>query len=335
MTISGPYTCPPAGSYVAVSGLNAAAANTRSTMGVMPELPEVETLRRGLAATVLDKSIESVEVLWRPSFDAPRTAIDRLTGHRLSAIRRRGKALIMDLDDDMHLLLHPMMTGQLVVAEHGETVFAGGHPSRSMLGMMPNGTTRLILRLSEDTDVFFNDQRKFGWIRLLDTEGLGRDRFLARLGPEPLGDAFTVAGLRERLAAHPVATIKSVLLDQSTVAGLGNIYADESLHLARIDPRRPSGALSLADTQRLHAAIRSTLNSAVNDGGTSFADYINAFRGQGNYLASAGVFRRAGQSCAECGAMIERIQVAGRGTNLCPRCQPKAGSNPRSSNSGR
>jgi formamidopyrimidine-DNA glycosylase len=287
----------------------------------MPELPEVETMRRGLVASMLGKQIESATVLWRSSVDAPADAIDRLTGKTINAVRRRGKALILDLDGDLHLLLHPMMTGQLVVVDHGVTVFAGGHPTRSMLGALPNATTRVILTLTGDTVVFFNDQRKFGWLRILDSVGLDDDPFLARLGPEPSGDEFTLDGFRGRLAAHPRAPVKAVLLDQSTVAGLGNIYADESLYLARIQPRRTAGGLSARESAALYGAIKTTLGAAVRDGGTSFAEYVNAFRGRDNHLASAGVFRRAGYPCRACGTTIERAQVAGRGTNFCPRCQ--------------
>lgn len=288
----------------------------------MPELPEVETLRRGLDATVLGKRIESVAVLWRPSFDVARARIDAIvTGHRVTAIRRRGKVLLLGLDDEQHLLVHPKMTGQLVVAEHGTTVFAGGHPSPSMLGPMPNATTRVVFSLSADTVLYFNDQRKFGWIRLVDTGSLAGEEFLSRLGPEPLSEAFTCRGLRERLARHPRAPVKAVILDQSAVAGVGNIYADESLHLARIDPRRLAGTLSAAEVGHLHEAIRTVIGGAVEHGGTSFASYVNDFRGSSTYLAQARVFQRAGEPCAACGTPIQRTRVAGRGTSICPRCQ--------------
>lgn len=227
-------------------------------------------------------------VLWRPSVDAADNAISRLRNKMIIAVRRRGKALVLDLDGGMHLLLHPMMTGRLVVAEQAVTVFAGGHPSRSMLDAMPNATTRVVLSLSEDTVVFFNDQRKFGWIRILDTAALRGDPFLARLGPEPLGDTFTVDGFREQLAAHPRAPIKAVLLDQPTVAGLGNIYVDESLHLARIHPRRLAGSLSMRESAALHGAIRTALSAAVSDGGTSFAEYVKC-------LSRAGQLPRVGR----------------------------------------
>jgi formamidopyrimidine-DNA glycosylase len=200
-------------------------------------------------------------------------------------------------------------------------VFAGGHPSHRMLGSMPNNTTRVVFTLSADTELFFNDQRKFGWVRLVDTAELASEEFLSRLGPEPMSAEFTRRGLRGHVARHPGASIKSVILDQSTVAGVGNIYTDEALHLARIDPRRRAGSLSAAEVGRLHEAIVAVIGAAVEHGGTSFVDYVNDFRGDGTYLARARVFHRERKPCLVCGTVIERIRVAGRGTNICPHCQ--------------
>jgi formamidopyrimidine-DNA glycosylase len=288
----------------------------------MPELPEVETVRRGLLATVLGRRVESVEVLSKQSLAPPRPAFDGLiVGHRLAAVARRGKVLIIDLDSDAHLWVHLMMTGQLVVTEHDRTLFAGGHPSRSMLAPMPNMTTRVFFRLSGGRSLFFNDGRRFGRIKLLSTAELGADPFLARLGPEPLGDSFTLASFRSQLQRHRRAPIKPVILDQSVLAGIGNIYADESLHLARLHPRRPAGSLSSAESRRLHEAIRTVIACAIEHGGTSFADYVNSARGQVGYLEQARVFRREGQPCPVCGTPIERIRVAGRSSNICPHCQ--------------
>lgn len=288
----------------------------------MPELPEVETLRRGLDALVLGKCIESVAVAWPASLDVDQSRIDALvSGRRVTSVRRRGKVLILDLDDEQHLLIHPKMTGQLVIVVQGTTVFAGGHPSRAMLGPMPNATTRVTFSFSADTWLYFNDQRKFGWIRLVDTASLADEEFLSRLGPEPLSAAFTRRGLRERLARHPRAVIKAVILDQSTVAGVGNVYTDEALHLARIDPRRAAGSLTAVEVARLHRAIRSVIGDAVEHGGTSFVGYINEFRGRSTYLAHARVFHRDGEPCRECGTPIKRVRVAARGTSFCPYCQ--------------
>ncbi len=270
----------------------------------------------------LGKRVESVTVLWRPTFDVPQARIEALVqGRRITAVRRRGKVLLLALEGEQYLLVHPKMTGQLVVVEHGDTVFAGGHPSHRMLESMPNNTTRVVFTLSADTVLFFNDQRKFGWVRLVDTAALAREEFLSRLGPEPLSAEFTNRGLRAHLARHPGASIKAVILDQSTVAGVGNIYTDEALHLARIDPRRLARSLGAAEVGRLHEAIVSVIGAAVEHGGTSFVAYVNDFRGDGTYLARARVFQRQGEPCAVCGTVIERIRVAARGTNICPHCQ--------------
>lgn len=283
----------------------------------------METIRCGLAATIVGWRIEAVEVLWPPSLDAGAAPVEgSIVGRSVTRVGRRGKLLIVDLIGDAHLLVHPMMTGQLVVVDADRTLFAGGHPSRSMLEQLPNATTRVVFRLDSSRSLFFNDQRKFGRIRLVDGEGLATNSFLARLGPEPLDGGWTLRDFRRQLARHARTSVKAVLLDQTVVAGVGNIYADESLHLAHVDPRRLAGSLEAAESHRLHRAVRTTLAGAVRRGGTSFAAYVNDARGQEGYLTRARVFRREGLPCLVCGTTIERTRVAGRGTNVCPRCQP-------------
>lgn len=288
----------------------------------MPELPEVETVRRGLDATVRGARIDAVDVLWPPFVQATPAELEvAVIGHRIVGARRRGKLLILDLDHDWHLLVHLKMTGQIVVHRRGRAVFCGGHPTTSILGPMPNDWTRAVFTLSGSRTLFVNDQRKFGRIRVVDAAGLAADPFLRQLGPEPLSDGFTVPVLQARLARHRSAPIKAALLDQRTIAGLGNIYVDESLHLAGIDPRQPTASLTRSQVRRLHKAIRVVLGDAVDHGGTSFAGYVNDARNRDTYLAHARLFGRQGQPCPMCGTLIQRIRVAGRGTNLCPRCQ--------------
>ncbi len=283
----------------------------------VPELPEVETLRRGLATVLPGRRVLSVQIL-----DAKVVAgSPEVAGHCIGRAGRRGKVLILQLDGSGSLLVHPKMTGQLVVTVAGTTVIAGGHPTPSMLQPMPNATTRAVFRLGSTWCLYYNDARRFGWIRLAGPEPCATDPFLRRLGPEPLGEGFTPAALSQGLARHPRAPVKTVLLDQSVVAGIGNIYADESLHHARIHPARPARSLSPAEVRRLHAAIRVILRSAIETGGTSFASYVNKFRGQAGFLDNAEVFRREGQPCGVCGTLIARIKVAGRTTNFCPNCQ--------------
>jgi formamidopyrimidine-DNA glycosylase len=287
----------------------------------VPELPEVELVRRGLESTVLGRRVEGVEVRSPTAWTGPGELAAAICGGRLTAITRRGKVLILDLDGGTHLLVHPMMTGQFVLTERGYTLFTGGHPSRSMLGPMPNQTTRVSFRLSGERTLHFNDARTFARIRVLDDAALAADPFLARLGPEPLDERFTLTGFRPQLERHRRAPIKAVILDQSVVAGVGNIYADESLHLAGLHPGRRAGSLSAGETRRLHWAIRRILAQAIETGGTSFADFADPGRVPTGYLARARVFRRQGEPCPACGSAIERIRLAGRSTNICPGCQ--------------
>ena len=297
----------------------------------MPELPEVETLRRGLAARISGMRVTAAEIGDRKIFDGPEDAIRHdVEGHQISRVARRGKVLILFLRESGSgaaesgsLLIHPKMTGQLVLTSGGVTVFAGGHPTPSMLGPMPNATTRAVFRLGPACCLYYNDARRFGWIRPAGPEPCRTDPFLARLGPEPLDADFTPGALRQALARHPRAPVKAVLLDQTAVAGIGNVYADESLHRARIHPGRPAGGLSQAETLRLHAAIQEILRAAAESGGTSFAGYLNEARGRPGYLGQAHVFRRQGLPCQVCGTPIVRTTVAGHAANFCPRCQQR------------
>jgi formamidopyrimidine-DNA glycosylase len=288
----------------------------------MPELPEVEIVRRGLDARVRGARIEKVQVLWPPFVAATPTKIHAaVIGHRIGAARRRGKLLILDLNQDFHLLVHLMMTGQVVVHRRGRPVLAGGHPTSNILGPMPNRWTRAVFALSGSRTLFVNDSRKFGRIRVVSTAELAADPFLRHVGPEPLADDFTVAVFQGRLARHRSAPVKAALLDQTTVAGLGNIYADECLHVARIDPRQPTASITSAQSRRLHDAIQTVLREAIEYGGTSFASYVDEAGHREAFLAHARLFGRQGLPCVVCGTSIERIRVAGRSTNYCPHCQ--------------
>ena len=203
----------------------------------MPELPEVEIVRRGLDATVRGARIETVKVLWSPFVEATPAKIHAtVIGHRIGAARRRGKLLILDLDHNYHLLVHLMMTGQVVVHRRGRVVLAGGHPTPNILGPMPNPWTRAVFTLSGSRTLFVNDSRKFGRIRVVSTAKLADDPFLLHLGPEPLGDDFTVSAFQARLARHRSA-IKA-LLDQG--------HRRPRQHLRRrmpsLGPDRPAAA---------------------------------------------------------------------------------------------
>jgi formamidopyrimidine-DNA glycosylase len=288
----------------------------------VPELPEVETLRRGLATVLPGRCVLCVQILdGKVTAGSPDITGPCVVGHRIGRVSRRGKVLIVPLDGSGSLLVHPKMTGQLIVTVAGATKVAGGHPTPSMLRPMPNLTTRAVVRLDQGTCLYYNDARRFGWIRLASPDPCATDPFLRRLGPEPLAEEFTVAALRASLTRHARAPVKAVLLDQSVVAGIGNVYVDEILHHARIHPARLAGSLRPAEAHRLHAAIRTVLGTAIETGGTSFAGYVNEFRGRAGYLDHAEVFRRQGRPCGVCGTPIVRTRVAGRPTNFCPHCQ--------------
>ena len=203
----------------------------------------------------------------------------------------------------------------------GKTVLTGGHPTRAAYGPMPIASTCAVFTLGGQSAFFINDQRKFGRLTLVTTAGVGNDPFLTKLGPEPGTVAFTPQALRSGLTRHRSTPIKAALLDQSVVAGLGNIYTDECLHLARLDPRRPTASLTDRDVHLLHAAIRRVLNEAIERDGTRIAFDCEDQQHVDTYLDYARVFGKQGQPCLVCGTHIEHTRVAGRGTNYCPRCQ--------------
>jgi formamidopyrimidine-DNA glycosylase len=272
----------------------------------VPELPEVETIRRALAPRLTGRAITDVQV----ALEAPKlvqTPIETFTreliGRRITGLDRRGKYLILRLDDGRFLVLHLRMTGRLLHRRPDDP---------------PEPYQRACFRLDDGTELRFADLRKFGTMWLTDD----LSTVVGRLGPEPFDEAFTAERLAE-LAARRTAPIKSFLLDQYAIAGLGNIYADEALHAASIHPRRPARSLDSAEVARLHAAIRSVLVRAVGFRGSSFRDYVDPEGAAGENQRHVRVFRRTGEPCHTCGAAIERVKVGGRSTHFCPRCQPE------------
>lgn len=286
----------------------------------MPELPEVETIRIGLNEHIIGQRIDDVEILYSKFLNNEQVN-DAIIGQTIGRLERRAKVLIIELSGGHSLLVHLKMTGQIVLLEENGERFAGGHPTGSMAASLPDKSTRIIVTFASGDQLFFNDQRKFGWIQLLPTAEVLSHVLIGRLGPEPLSADFTPAGFATVLVRHPKAPIKAIILDQSTVAGIGNIYADESLHLAKIYPATRVGQLTKPQINRLYEAIKTIIAAGVAHGGTSFAHYVNALGGKGDYLENARVFNRTGKPCLVCGTPIEKIRVAGRGTHYCPRCQ--------------
>jgi len=287
----------------------------------MPELPEVETLRRGLAPEITGDRIVSVDALFERSMPVARGDINSFViDAQIQQIRRRGKVLIMDLSSSYSILVHLKMTGQLILELTDGARTGGGHPTSSIRNQLPDKSTRVVFTLSNGGRLFFNDQRKFGWVKVLPTEEVEELGLLARMAVEPLTPAFTLEAFQVKVA-HRNSPIKPVLLNQENVAGLGNIYVDESLHLARIHPLRQASSLSDSELTRLHQAIITILEAGVKHEGTTLRNFMNQWGEAGYYFDHARVFDRTGEACRECGSTIEKLKVAGRGTHICPRCQ--------------
>lgn len=300
----------------------------------MPELPEVETIRRGLSKFCVQKKITGVEVLCEKSFLGPKEVVE---GAEIIGLRRYGKVLILDLTNGISLMIHLRMTGQLIYRTKGselgtdiaavaekrglsdEKSFAGGHPTDSFFTKLPNKQTRVIFEM-EGGKLFFNDQRKFGFVKVLPTEEVEEDKFIKSLAAEPWkAKPEEVWKVFQRRKNSP---IKAVILDQKVIAGIGNIYADEALFFAKIHPRRLAGSLSLAETRALIEGACKVMDESIASGGSTMATYVRADGTRGDYLEKfAQVFRNEGKPCPRCGTEIEKIRVAGRGTHICPKCQ--------------
>ncbi|QUS35947.1 bifunctional DNA-formamidopyrimidine glycosylase/DNA-(apurinic or apyrimidinic site) lyase [Falsirhodobacter algicola] len=278
----------------------------------MPELPEVETVRRGLEPAMTGHVITHAAVN-RPDlrWPFPPDMAARLTGARVLGLRRRSKYILADLDRGETLLIHLGMSGRMLVSGVKVGEFHHPHP-------VPEKHDHVVLTMETGARITFNDARRFGAMDLMTT---GEDHpLLAALGPEPLGNAFDADHLAARLRGRGTP-IKSALLDQRIVAGLGNIYVCEALHRARLDPRRLAGSLTEAEIARLVPVIRDVLEEAITAGGSSLRDYRQAGGELGYFQHSFRVYGREGAPCPECGAPVARMVQSGRSTFFCPDCQ--------------
>jgi formamidopyrimidine-DNA glycosylase len=274
----------------------------------MPELPEVETVRQSLLDRVVGRDIVDLRFGDFPGVvgtESPETVRARVHGRRFQDIRRRGKYLFFDLDDDTSIMVHLRMTGKLSLV-----------PTRRA----ELRHQRLAIELDNQRDLRFSDQRKFGRVLHLHPEDAAR--LDARIGIEPLGDDFTPEWLQGRLIRR-TGKIKSVLLDQGLVSGLGNIYVDEALFSAGIHPERAANSLTLEELTRLVLAIRSVLRAALARRGTTFSSFEDADGQSGGYGTNLRVYGKGGKAqCPVCSGPLLRLTVGGRGTSYCPACQP-------------
>jgi formamidopyrimidine-DNA glycosylase len=272
----------------------------------MPELPEVETVARGLQASLVGRVIVQVEILWTRAIVAPDPATfsERVTGQLVAGVDRRGKWLVLSLSGGETLLIHLRMSGRVVIESEP---------------CLDNRHVRVMFLLDDGQRLSFIDQRKFGRLHLTPHP----KEILGTLGPEPLSEPFTPARFEEMLRRRR-GRIKPLLLNQHFLAGLGNIYTDEALWHARVHPLRRANTLSGEEVHRLHRGIQAVLRAAIGSGGTTLQDeaYRQTDGRSGEYGGRLAVYGRDGYPCPRCAETIARITVGQRGTHFCPRCQP-------------
>jgi formamidopyrimidine-DNA glycosylase len=273
----------------------------------MPELPEVETVARGLAKRLEGRRLTKVETRRGDlRWPFPKGFAKRLTGRRVEKVRRRAKYIVVELDDGNALLAHLGMSGRMLLSkgrpEHLET------------------HDHVIMETDEGWVLRFNDARRFGMMDLVATDKLERHKLIKGIGPEPLGNDFSGPVLAAALEGKKTS-IKAAILDQKVVAGVGNIYASEALYRARISPKRLAYTVQGDRAEKLAHAIKVVLNEAVAAGGSSLRDYVQADGELGYFQHHWKVYEKAGETCPECGGKIRRIVQGGRSTFYCPKCQ--------------
>lgn len=286
----------------------------------MPELPEVETIRIGLQKTLQGHTISSVAVREKKLLSGNPT---QLNGQKVVEVSRRAKILIFRLSHS-YLLVHLKMTGQLIFVPKGATeqeMVIGGHPDPAYSLALPHKHSHVIIEFDHGT-LYFNDLRKFGWMKIIESiEQI--EPHVHALGPEYDWPEFTLEYFTKKIASKKTITIKQLLLDQTIVAGLGNIYADETLFLSKIHPQTRAIELKPNEIQTIYKNIPIVLAKALHHGGTSSQHYRQADGKMGTYLAVANVYKREGLPCHVCNTPIQRIKISGRSSHFCPSCQKK------------
>jgi formamidopyrimidine-DNA glycosylase len=287
----------------------------------MPELPEVETIKLGLQKYLAGHKIEDVKVLVPKIFQGnPKDVI----GATVTDIKRIGKGLIIELDNGFVLTVHLKMTGQLVFQDK---TTEGSVLSKKVGGeTLPSKYSHVIFSLDKGAKLFYNDLRRFGWVKVLKKEELKDVVFFKEMGPEPkvgedlAGKELTLDYFKNTLQKGNLP-VKLILMDQKRIGGIGNIYANDALFLAGIDPKRKGKTLTDEEIQKLFDAVNEVIKKSLGYGGSSDENFVNVLGQEGNYQNHTLVYGKKGEKCSICGATIEKIQLGGRGTYFCPRHQ--------------
>ena len=281
----------------------------------MPELPEVETVKRRLQSVLLNQVIVKLETLHPKSFSGNS---QKLIGKKIIKISRRAKLIRLELDHQENLLIHLKMTGQLIFISD-ELKLGGGHPTADWLNDLPTKHTRVIISFKSGAKLFFNDMRIFGWIREFSDQQVEQE--LDRFGPDAIDNQFTANYLQLKLKKRRIPIKQAIMLGE-VVAGVGNIYASEALFLAGINPITPAGELKLKQLEIMVDAIKQVIREAIKYGGTTFdGKFVNINGLAGAYQTRLKVYGKAGNKCPNCEDTIKKIKIGNRGTYFCPECQ--------------
>ena len=283
----------------------------------MPELPEVETVKRGLDSKIKGKIISGVLIVDKKILNVLESEfLNAVKESRIENIERRAKNLIITLSSDFYLLLHLKMTGQLLF----DTEIIS-KKKQDYLKKPEYKYARLIFFFKGGSALIFNDLRRFGYAKLIPQNKLDAEIGEKKLGPEPLDRDFTIDKFKGILKKYPKRKIKQVLMDQTVISGIGNIYSDEICFYARVSPLRPVRLLSDKEIQRIYEGIRKILFEAIELGGTSVGNYLNVCGQKGEYGKHLAVYGREGENCPDCGENVKRIKIGGRSSYFCPKCQ--------------
>lgn len=284
----------------------------------MPELPEVETIKLGLQKYVIGHKIIDVEIKAPNIFEGDKKDI---IGAKIKAIRRIGKGLIIDLDNDYSLAIHIKLTGQLVFRDDKTKNIP---ISKEKVGSIPNKFTHIVFYLDKNAKLYYNDQRRFGWIRVVKTKDIMDMKFFKTMGPEPFGygegPALTIEMFKNILRGR-TTKIKPLIMDQEKIGGIGNIYANDALFEAKIDPKKSSKSLTDKEVEKLFESIHNVMEKGFKYGGASEMTFVNVLGQTGEYQRYSLVYGKNNSMCAECKGKIEFEKIAGRGTYYCPNCQ--------------
>lgn len=280
----------------------------------MPELPEVENIRLQLEKYLVGHKIKNITVNHPKILEGD---VNSIQGKKILGVRRLGKLLVIDFNNASSLSCHVKMTGQLIY--RGPNLPNPPDISPKIVGGVPGKHTHLIINLDKNGVLYYNDLRRFGWLKILPTEAVEKLDFVAKLGPEPLKELNR--GNFAFILRKSTKPIKNLLMDQSKIAGVGNIYANDALWLAKIDPKKPADKLSQSEEEKLLEAIEEVLKRGIKKGGASENNYVRPDGTEGSYQKHTLVYNRAHEPCKRCGTKIEKYVLGGRGTYWCPKCQ--------------